>query len=76
MSSLSILLSSLAEMMTYLLVLPSNNVTLLVSSAGFARACFSGSSDEGSFSFGFSLSRLCAFFYPGVAISSIILVRS
>ena len=76
MSSLSILLSNLVEMMTCLLVFTSNSVTLLVSSTGFARACYSGSSDEGSISFGFSLSRLCIFFYPGVAVSSAILVRS
>lgn len=76
MTSLLVLLSSLVEMMTYLLVLPLNNGTFLVSSIGFALAYCSRLSSEGSLAFGFSLSRLCTFFCPRVAISSAILERS
>ena len=75
MSSASILPSSIA-MMTYLLVLPLNSGNFLVSSAGFALTCCSGSFGEGILTFGFSLPRLCTFFYPGVAVSSAILARS
>ena len=76
MSSASVLPSSIAEMMTCLLVLTSNSGTFLVSSAGFALACCSGSFGEGILTFGFSLPRLCTFFYLGVTVSSAILVRS
>jgi hypothetical protein len=65
MSSLMVLSSSIAEMMTCLLVLPLNSGTFLVSSAGFALVCCSGSFGEGTFAFGFSLPRLCTFFCPG-----------
>jgi hypothetical protein len=57
-SSSSVLVSSRAEMMTCLLLLPSSRVTIFVSSAGFALGCYSGSSCGGCFAFGFSLSRL------------------
>ena len=76
MRSASILPSSIAEMMTCLQVLPSNSGTFLVSSAGFALACCSGSFGEGILTFGFSLPRLCTFFYPRVAVCSAILGRS
>ena len=75
MSLLSVFSSNIAEMMTCLLVLPSNRGTSLVSSAGFARVCCSGSSGEGCLTFGFSLLKLCIFFYPGVAVSSVIRAR-
>ena len=65
-----VFLSSRAEMTTSLSVLPSNNDTFLVSSASFAQICCSGSSSEGSLFSGFSLLRLCKFFYPGMAVSS------
>ena len=76
MSLLSVLSSSIAEMMTCLLVLPSNSGTFLVSSAGFALSCCSGLFGEGILTFGFSLPRLCTFFYPGVTVCSAILARS
>ena len=75
MSSASVLPSSIVEMMTCLLVLPSNSGTFLVSSTDFALTC-SGSFSEGILTFGFSLPRLCTFFYPGVAVSSAILASS
>jgi len=76
MSSASVLPSSIAEMMNCLLVLPSNSGTFLVSSAGFALTCCSSSFGEGILTVGFSLHKLCTFFYLGVAVSSAILARS
>ena len=76
MRSASVLPSSIAEMMIYLLVLPSNSGTFLFSSAGFALTCCSGSFGEGILTFGFSLARLCTFCCPWVAVSSAILVTS
>ena len=76
MSSPSILTSSIAEMMTCLLVLPSNSDTFLVSSASFALTCCFGSFGKGILTFDFSLPRLCTFFYPRVAVSSAIQARS
>ena len=76
MRSASISPSSIVEMMTCLLVLPSNSGTFLVSSTGFPLTCCSGSFGKGILTVGFSLHKLCTFFYLGVAVSSAILVRS
>ena len=71
-----VLPSSIVEMMTYLLLLPSNSATFLVSSTSFALTCCSGSFGEGIWTFGFSLPMFSTFFYPGVAVFSAILARS